>query len=384
MPGNVLRPADAGQVAELVRDAAANDSSLALRAGRTKDRLGRATSAVHPVDLSALSGVVTYEPEELILIARPATPLAEAEALLAEHGQHLAFEPPYWGTGATLGGTLGVAASGPRRFVAGAARDFVLGMEFVDGQGRVIHAGGRVVKNVTGYDLWRSLVGAYGTLGIMTEVCLKLWPQPASQRTLAVAGLQRQAALALMLDWSRRPESITGIACTSEDDTVWIRIEGPEAATLAQTETLWREAGAGDILSQTASRNRWESLREGGDLTAAAGEVCFRIVVPPSRADDALTQLTERGLSRWCLDWAGGLLWAVMPEDCPAHAVHAIADGVAGMASRLGSEPQDANREAFTPLSAGVGRLNESLRRTLDPHALFNPGRAASPRAGRP
>jgi len=363
----------------LVQEAAANGNSLALRAGGTKNRLGSATTATQHLDLLSLRGIVTYEPEELILIARPGTPLTEVAALLATQSQHLAFEPPHWGPDATLGGTLGVGASGPRRFVAGGARDFVLGMQFIDGKGRIIRAGGRVVKNVTGYDLWRSMVGSYGTLGIMTEVCLKLWPQPATQRTLAIRGIHQEQALSRMLAWSRRTESITGLAYTDEDATMWARVEGSEAATVAQTEKLWQNAGSGDILQTADSNNRWQSLRERGGLKTAAGEVCFRIVMPPSRAPEALAQLNKIGLSRWSLDWAGGLLWAVLPQTRAPRDIHVIADGVAGVAARLGTDPEDANPEAFTPLSAGVARLNQTLRQCLDPQSLFNPGRLSRP-----
>ncbi len=366
-----LRPADVSQVVECVRDA--DGAGLALRAGGTKDRLGRATSATTDVDLSALSGIVTYEPEELILIARPATSLVEVEELLAQNGQHLAFEPPQWGPAATLGGTLGVGASGPRRFVAGAARDFVLGMEFVDGLGRVIRTGGRVVKNVTGYDLWRSLVGAYGTLGVMTEICLKLWPLPETQQTLAVSGQTRTDALAQMYAWSRRPEAVTGLAYS--DGTLLARIEGSTAAIEPQIKALWQDASAGEILADTESRRCWERLREAGALTAARGEVLYRIVVPPSRAEETVVALERMELCRCCLDWAGGLLWAVLPRDCPPARVHTAATEAGGMAARLSQGPEDPNDEAFTPLPEGVARLNTTLRQTIDPQGRFNPGR---------
>jgi glycolate oxidase FAD binding subunit len=374
VPGTA-RPADTTEVAECVRVAADAGTSLALRASGTKDRLGRATSATDAVDLSALAGIVTYEPEELILIARPATPLTQVETLLAEHGQHLAFEPPHWGAAATLGGTLGVGASGPRRFVAGAARDFVLGVEFIDGRGRVIRTGGRVVKNVTGFDMWRSLVGAYGTLGIMTEVCLKLWPLPETQRTVAVGGLTRTETLARMFAWSRRPEAISGLSYTPEDGTLWARVEGSSVAAASQAEALWREAGAGDILDEAASRDYWDRLREAGALIAAAGEVLYRIAVPPSRANHIVTALEELGLCCCALDWGGGLLWAVLPKNCAAADIHAVVGDAAGMAARIGSGPEDPNDDAFTPLAEGVARLNTTLRRTLDPQGLFNPGR---------
>lgn len=376
-----LRPTTAAEVAAIVRDA---DGPLALRGGGTKDRLGRRVDGATPVDLTGLSGVVTYEPEELILIARPGTPLIDIEALLADGGQHLAFEPPHWGDGATLGGTLGVGASGPRRFVAGAARDLCLGMEFVDGTGRVIRAGGRVVKNVTGYDLWRSLVGSYGTLGVMTEICLKLWPRPEAQRTLAVAGLGRGRALARMLEWTRRPEEASGLAYTSVDDTLWARLEGSADAVGSRVEALRADAGSGEILDDEPSRQVWARLREGGGLLETAGgtpddDVLFRLAVPPSAAAAALDRLDALGMTRCCLDWGGGLLWGRLPGTVPASQVHAVATDAGGTAQRLGHGPEDANDAAFPPLSAGVAALNATLKRTLDPKGLFNPGRMAPP-----
>ena len=368
-------PATVAEVAECVRHATASGTGMTLRAGGTKDRLGRSPMADAVLNLSALRGIVTYEPEELILIARPATTLVEVEALLAESNQHLAFEPPFWGPAATLGGTIGIGASGPRRFVAGAARDFVLGMEFVDGRGRVIRAGGRVVKNVTGYDLWRSLVGAYGTLGVMTEICLKLWPRPETQRTLAVTSLSRQQALTRMFAWARRPEAVSALSYTPKDETLWARIEGSNAAVNQQIESLRGDAGDGDILSEAASVPHWERQRECGGLQAAPGEVLYRIVLPPSRADDAVIALESMSLRRWCLDWGGGLLWAVLSCESPAAGVHRIAADRGGLALRIGIGPQDTNDDAFTPLAEPVARLNRTLRKTLDPQGLFSPGR---------
>lgn len=375
MSAAALRPASSSQVAEIVSAAADKGAPLWLHSGGSKQRLGRAPGATPPLDLSALTGVVTYEPEELILIARPATPLTEVQALLAQHQQHLAFEPPRWGPTATLGGVIATGASGSRRFVAGAARDFVLGMEFVDGRGRVIRAGGRVVKNVTGYDLWRAMTGSYGTLGIMTEVCIKLWPQPQTQCTLAIPQATLAAAVAHMIRWSRRPEAITGLAYEPAAGTLWARVEGSDGAVERQLETLLRDAGAGDVVTADTSASHWAHLQECGGLTAGDDEVIFRLAVPPSRATEAEAALQELGLRRCCLDWAGGLIWAALPERSPAAEVHAIARRLQGMAARLAASPQDANDHAFTPLAPTVARLNETLRQTLDPQQLFSPGR---------
>lgn len=375
MASSALRPTNTGEVAEVVSASMADATPLWLRAGGSKDRLGRASAATARLDLSGLEGVVTYEPEELILIARPATPLAQIQSLLSQHQQHLAFEPPTWGPTATLGGTVATGSSGPRRFVAGATRDFVLGMEFVDGRGRVIRAGGRVVKNVTGYDLWRSLTGSYGTLGVMTELCLKLWPQPQAQCTLVVQQPDVDAALRQMINWSRRPEAITGLACEPDAGVVWARIEGAREAVGSQAATLLRDAGDGDVLDDDTSRLHWSHLREQGGLAPGPHEVLFRLAVPPSRAAGAMRALQVLGLGRCRLDWAGGLIWALLPTHCASAEVHAVARKFDGMAGRIAIDAQDDNDTAFSACSPGVAALNETLRQTLDPQRLFSPGR---------
>jgi glycolate oxidase FAD binding subunit len=360
-----------------VGDARAASRRLALSAGGTKARIGRHVEDATPVDLSLLRGIVTYEPEELILIAAPATPLREVETLLAERGQHLAFEPPRWGAAATLGGTLGCGWSGPRRFHAGAARDFVLGVELVDGRGRRVRAGGRVVKNVTGYDLWRTTVGAYGTLGALTEVCLKLWPQPETERTVLVEGLSRADALERMREWSRRPEEITGLAVDAEG-CLLARIEGPSRAVRRQADALCTEGGLAavpDILEVEASRHRWAALRDAAPYRADTGEALWRLAVPPTKTEEVAAALEAHGLRRCGLDWGGGLLWAVLPAEADAVAVHGLATGSGGVASRVGSGPEDANPDAFSALPPGLAKLNSTLKAAMDPEGLLNPGR---------
>ena len=374
-PETVLQPSDASEVEELVREAAASARPLELRAGGTKARIGRAVPGAARVDLSRLAGVVTYEPEELILIARPGTRLREVEELLAAQGQQLAFEPPRWGEAATLGGTLGCGWAGPRRFRAGSVRDFVLGVELVDGRGRRLRPGGRVVKNVTGYDLWRATVGAFGTLGAVTEVCLKLWPRPATERTLVVSGLAPAAASAVLLDWSRRVEEISGLSVDA-GGRLLARIEGSDRGVTQQVEKLIPEApGSVEVLDAGDSSRLWTALREAEPYRPAPGEALWRIAVPPSRAPEAVASLAPFGLRRSGLDWGGGLVWAVLPEDADGAAVHAAVQRLEGAGSRLATGPEDVNRHAFTPLSPGVARVNAALKSTLDPQGLFNPGR---------
>lgn len=375
-PERILTPCDSAEVEELVRDAAGSGRRLDLCAGGTKARLGRALSEeAARVDLSRLTGVVTYEPEELILVVRPGTRLREVEELLAGRGQQLAFEPPHWGEAATVGGTLGCGWAGPRRFRAGSVRDFLLGVELVDGRGRRLRAGGRVVKNVTGYDLWRATVGAFGTLGALTEVCLKLWPRPATERSLRVGGLAPAAAAASLLEWSRRPEEISGLAVDAEGRLL-ARVEGSERGVARQVEQLAPEApGPVEVLAADDSVLAWADLREARPYRAAPGEALWRIAVPPSRAPAAVSAMAAFGLRRSGLDWGGGLLWAVLPADADAAGVHEAVARLQGAGSRLAAGPGDANPRAFTPLGPGVARMNGILKSTLDPQGLFNPGR---------
>ena len=173
---------------EQIRQALAKSAALEIFAGRSKSFLGRKQGGT-PLDVSALTGVISYEPGELVLVVRPGTRLSEIETLLNDERQYFAFEPPGWGEAATIGGTVACNLSGPRRFKMGAVRDHLLGIEIIDGHGERIRAGGKVVKNVTGYDLSKVLAGSFGTLGVLTEVCLKVWPRPETQATLAVHGL---------------------------------------------------------------------------------------------------------------------------------------------------------------------------------------------------
>ena len=380
-PERVPTPSDAAEVEELVCDAAGSGRRLELRAGGTKAGLGRAlTEEAARVDLSRLTGVVTYEPEELILVVRPGTRLLQVEELLAGCGQHLAFEPPHWGEAATVGGTLSCGWAGPRRFRAGSVRDFVLGVELVDGRGRRLRAGGRVVKNVTGYDLWRATVGAFGTLGILTEVCLKLWPRPTAERSLRVGGLALGEAAAGLLEWSRRPEEISGLAIDTEGRLL-ARLEGSERGVAQQVKQLVPEApGPVEVLAADESARLWSGLREAEPYRAAPGEALWRIAVPPSRAPAAVSAMAAFGLRRSGLDWGGGLLWAVLPADADAAGVHEAVARLDGAGSRLATGPGDGNPRAFTPLSPGVARMNGILKSTLDPQGLFNRGRMYSGR----
>ena len=361
-------------VHERVRQALDQHTPLHLFAGRTKDRLGCRASTLLPLDLSGLDQLVSYEPRELILVVQPGMKLRAVEELLVGENQHLLFEPPHWGEAATIGGAVACNLSGPSRFKAGGLRDFILGIEMIDGCGQRIRGGGKVVKNVTGYDLPRTLCGSFGTLGPLTELCFKVWPRPAAQQTLTLHGLSPAAAVERMTNLAGRPWELTGLAYTPS--RLLIRVEGPEPAVAAQVRQL-RELLAGEqsLLEDAASRACWQDLRELTSLQPGPGEVLWRFSQPPAEAARLHQALEPHGLTRYAIDWGGGLLWAVLPTSALDVSLHQLALAHQGLAWRFATGPDDPNEAAFTPLSPGLARVNQKLKAAFDPQGIFNPGR---------
>lgn len=360
---------EAGHVEARVRQALAAGEALRFLGGRSKDGLGCRAGAATSVDLSGLAGVVSYEPRELVLVLKPGTPLAAVEELLAAEGQHLPCEIPHWGEGATVGGAVACNLSGPRRFKAGALRDFVLGVQWVNGQGQTVRAGGKVVKNVTGYDLSKALCGSFGTLGPMTEICLKVWPRSETEKTLAVhgAGLDPLRALAGL------PYEITGLA--HDGATAYIRVEGPAPAVDTQIEALRGKVdGEAEILAAEPSAAWWQAWREAVHFAPSETARRWRFTVPATKGPALLEGLQPfEPLSAGC-DWAGALVWALLPATADAAALHRLAADHDGSAWRFGYEGEE-NTAAFTPLDVGVHRLNQRLKEALDPQGIFDPHR---------
>ncbi len=361
----------ADAIQERVRHALAKNAALNIFAGRSKSFLGRHHDGI-PLDLSTLTGIVSYEPNELILVARPGTKLSELEALCRNENQYFAFEPPAWGAAATIGGTVACNLSGPRRFKLGALRDHLLGAELIDGHGERIRTGGKVVKNVTGYDLSKVLAGSFGTLGVLTEVCLKVWPRPETQATLFIHGLTSTAAHARILAWAARPLQITGLVCDA--DRLAARVEGPAPAVRAQLATLREDAKAeSEIIEEAESQAFWRHWRELEWLVPAAGQQRWRFCGPPTQMAPLIKALAAEGLSRWGLDWAGGLLWALLPVAAQPERLHRTAAHHQAIGWRFAADER--NEDAFTPLSTGAARMNQMLKRALDPQGIFNPGK---------
>ncbi|MGR3483759.1 MAG: FAD-binding protein [Paracoccaceae bacterium] len=353
-----------GQVAEAIRDAT---GPLWLAGGGTRLHGDGAR-----LDLSGLSGIELYEPGALTLVARAGTPLAEVEAALAASNQRLAFEPPdlrgltgHSGT-PTLGGAVATNASGPRRVVAGACRDHLLGLRFVDGTGTTISNGGRVMKNVTGYDLVKLLCGSWGSLGAITQVSLKVLPQVEAQATLTLRDLTDAQAVAAMSDALTSPFEVTGAAHDPTDGATRLRIEGFEASVAYRAQRLSdRLSRHGEVTVETdtdAVRATWAAIRDVAPFHDRPGDV-WRIHVAPSAAPDlALGDLPR------LYDWGGGLVWVLTPEGHDLRGALGAFDGHATLVRGTGHGPR------AHPTPPGVRALEDGLRARFDPRGILNPG----------
>lgn len=363
----MIAPGSEAELAALIAAHHGRAAPLWLAGGGTRLRLPHAPT----LSTSALSGIVTYEPGELTLIARAGTPLAEIEQALAAEGQALAFEPmDHRGvlstTGEpTIGGVVAANVSGPRRVLAGACRDHLLGVRFVDGRGRVIRNGGRVMKNVTGMDLGRLLCGSFGTLAVLTEVALKTLPMPEAQETLAFPGLDATQAVALFSAALATPFEVSGAAFYA--GTVWLRIEGLAAQVSYRRERLTAllRPHAPEVLDAPASRALWAGLR---DVTHFAGDgALWRVLVKPTDAPAVMTALARLGGDA-SLDWGGGLIWYRGPGE-PAQVRQAAGAGLAMLLRPSGDTPP-----LFPAEPPGVAAVSAALRRTFDPAGILNPG----------
>jgi glycolate oxidase FAD binding subunit len=387
----VLVPADEEEVAAVVVDAHRRRTPLALIGGGTRAGLGRPTQTAASLSTAGLVGVTLYEPAELVLSARAGTPLADIDKLLAEKGQRLAFEPMdhralYGSSGEpTIGGIVAANVSGPRRVQAGAARDSLIGVRAVSGEGAIVKSGGRVMKNVTGYDLVKFLAGSYGTLAVMTEVTFKVLPVPEAEATLVISGLGDARAIEALSAALGSPFSVTGAAHRSsfgqEPPRSFIRLEGFAASVADRSSRLAADLarfGPVERLDRAASARVWQTIRDVELLGTAPKVPIWRVSTKPSSAA-AVVEAVRRGFDcRVLYDWGGGLVWIAGGggRDAGAATIRAAAAAAGGHAT-LVRAPDDvrAATEVFQPLDPALMALTRKLKQTFDPAGILNPGR---------
>ena len=338
-----------------VEEARAAGEPLCLRGAGTKTFLGEA-GAGRALPVAEHRGVIAYEPSELVLTARAGTPLAEIETKLAEAGQMLPFEPPHFGDGATLGGTIACGLSGPRRPYAGAARDFVLGVRLVNGRAEVGRYGGEVMKNVAGYDVSRLMVGALGTLGLILDVSLKVLPR-AEREATRVWDLDAAAAIRRFCELGGQPLPLSAAAWL--DGRAYLRLSGSDAGVAAALARI-----GGDVMADADATRFWLALREHRLEFFYGPGTLWRFSVPPATPPLALA-------GDWLVDWAGGQRW--IRSEAPAASVRALADAAGGHATAFRDRAQDT--PAFHPLPDALLALHRRVKAALDPAGLFNPGR---------
>ena len=349
--------------ADRVRATAGAGGRLCLRGGGTKEFYGGALEG-ETLDLSEYAGIVNYEPSELVLTARCGTPLAELERTLAASNQMIAFEPPHFGAGATLGGCIAAGLAGPRRaangLYYGAVRDFVLGCSLVDGRGDVVRFGGQVMKNVAGYDVSRLLTGSMGTLGILLDVSLKVLPAPAARASLRF-GMGEADAVRKLNEWGGRPLPVTASAwCDGELD---VRLEGASAAVDAACSTL-----GGQRIEETEAARFWEGVRNQSHAFFSSPGPLWRLSVPSTAGP--LIFPNDPG-SRQFIEWGGALRW--WRTSAGASSVREAARAASGHATLF--RGGDRCSAAFAGLDPVVARLHRNVKNVFDPAGVFNRGR---------
>lgn len=394
-----LKPQTDAQLRDAIAWAVAEETPLEVVAHGSKRGLGRPVQARHTLDVSALTGIRSYEPEELVLTCAAATPMAEIQAALDAKKQMLAFEPadlaPLLGAPAgagTIGGVLSAGLAGPRRVKSGSARDHLLGFHAVSGRGEIFKAGSKVVKNVTGYDLPKIFCGAFGTLGVMTEVTVKVLPAPPKSRTVLLFGLDEAAATKAMADALNSPFEVSGaallpapIAARSRIDYVAkagasvtvLRIEGTPASVEARCQGL-RALLAGrapdEELHSMRSERLWAELRDVSPLLPDAAAAIWKLSVPPAAMPSVAALLQGERF----YDWGGGLIWlAASPNgDADAGRVRGAIAASGGHATLMrAGEPTRAGVPVFQPQDAGIAALTRRVKESFDPKRVLNPGR---------
>jgi glycolate oxidase FAD binding subunit len=407
-----VEPRDEEELRDVVAEAVANHHTLTVEGRGSKPGLGRPVAADRRIGLARLCGITYYEPDELVLEAWAGTPLGEIEARLAANGQHLAFEPPdlgpLYGTPpgrGSIGGAIACNLSGARRPFAGAARDHVLGIRAVSGRGEVFASGGRVVKNVTGYDMSKLLTGSHGTLAVLSRVTLKVLPRGEAVRTVLVSGADPARAADLLSKAAAGPWDISAAAyvppaaagrsavdyISVSGGAVALRLEGSREGVVARTDSLRQRLAVGvttEELHTSRSRVFWPEVASGALLPGAeaGGSLIWRLSLPPAAGAIAAGEVEHAFGGEMIIDWAGGLVWVA--HDVPgaleaaldqAQKIRAIVDHHGGHATVMRAPDRlRADLPVFHPEAPAVAALTRRVKENFDPLGVLNPGRMAA------
>jgi glycolate oxidase FAD binding subunit len=394
-------PTSIDELRDAVATALAAEEPVELVAGGTKRGLGRPLQTPHVLDLNRLSGIRDYAPSELVLTAGAATPLTTIDRALNGAGQMLAFEPPDWRGllgqvhgSQTLGGVIACNLSGPRRIKAGAARDHFLGFHAVSGRAEAFKAGGKVVKNVTGYDLPKLVAGSYGTLAALAEVTVKVLPRPETAATVLVGGVAPDASVQAMSAALGSPHDVSGAAylppgtprrsSLPASGTVAVRVEGHAPSVAYRREALLRELAAWGETAQLGDAETaalWRDIANVAPLAGLADRAVWRLSVAPSRGAEVAQMIARTIDAVWFLDWGGGLVWiaVVEPGDAGASVIRGAVGGPTGHGGHAtlirGSPGLRAAVPVFEPQPAPLAALSRRVKDGFDPRHLLNPGR---------
>lgn len=343
------------QLQHQVQTALENERPLVIRGGNTKAFYGHAVTGM-PLEVAGHTGILSYEPTELVLTARAGTTLEEIEQTLAGQGQMLAFEPPRFGEGATLGGTIACNLSGPRRAAAGSGRDFVLGCRLINGRGEILKFGGEVMKNVAGYDVSRLMAGALGTLGVLLEVSLKVLPRPESEQTV-VQECSEASAMERMNRWAQQSLPIS--ATCYDGASLFVRLSGTEGTIRAARKLI----GGEDV---PPTRTWWQKLKEHQHAFFSGNKPLWRLSLASN------TPPIKLG-GKWLYEWDGAQRWLVSDE--PADRIRKAAEQAGGHATLYRAQGDADGVPVFHPLPDNLLKLHRNLKQAFDPKGIFNPGR---------
>lgn len=389
---SVHTPTDETEAASLIADAAAKGTLLSLTGQGTKAAMGRPNQTEASLSSARLAGITLYEPAEMVIGARSGTPLSEVVRALAEKGQELPFEPldyrPLLGTKGepTIGAVAAMNLSGPRRIAAGAARDSLIGVRFINGRGEAVKSGGRVMKNVTGLDLVKLMAGSWGTLGFLTEVTFKVLPKPERSATLVIRGLDDEKAIAALSQALGSPFDVTGAAHLPAREkwgaSTLIRIGGFSVSVDYRLNELRRLlkgfSSTTDILEGNAADALWQSVRDATVLHDGGERAIWRVSTAPTKGPEFVAAVARSFDAQWFYDWGGGLVWLSVPvnEDAGAGVIRQALATVGGHATLVRAPAEIRSTvDVFEPQAQAVMTLTKGIKASFDPAGILNPGR---------